>query len=169
MRRFARIGLVGLVYLVAVTVHGLSGEARAPVDDGPFAGCGMLVQGVECVLFQADAGGLYVLQDYGGYGVGDYVFVEGWYDPTCPTFCMQGDGCIVDNTIGPCGPFEVGDLNCDGVLNAFDIDPFVLALTAPSQYVILYPECDLMLADINGDGFVDAFDIDPFVELLTGG
>jgi hypothetical protein len=66
-------------------------------------------------------------------------------------------------------PFDLGDLNCDGSVNAFDIDPFVLALTDPAGYAAAWPDCDIMLADINGDGEVNAFDIDPFVELLTGG
>ena len=61
-----------------------------------------------------------------------------------------------------------GDLNCDGQVNSFDIDPFVLALTSPSQYPAAYPDCDWMLADINEDGFVDNSDIDPFVDLVTG-
>ena len=68
------------------------------------------------------------------------------------------------------GPqFELGDLNCDGTLDAFDIDPFVLALTDPTGYQAAYPDCDRMNADCNEDGVIDAFDIDPFVELLTGG
>jgi|GEM_PF-2567988 len=62
-----------------------------------------------------------------------------------------------------------GDLNCDGMVNAFDIDPFVLALTDPAGYVNIYPDCDIANADINDDGTVNSFDIDPFVELLTGG
>nr|CAI78899.1 hypothetical protein fc143 [uncultured bacterium] len=62
----------------------------------------------------------------------------------------------------------LGDLNCDCAVDAFDIDPFVLALTDPDGYVAAYPDCDVMLADCNGDGVVDAFDIDPFVELLVG-
>jgi hypothetical protein len=62
-----------------------------------------------------------------------------------------------------------GDMNCDGEVNAFDIDPFVLALTDPDAYDLAYPNCDIMNGDINGDGEVNAFDIDPFVELLTGG
>jgi hypothetical protein len=66
-------------------------------------------------------------------------------------------------------PNQPGDLNCDGLINAFDIDPFVLALSSPAQYEQQYPNCQYMLADINGDGQVNAFDIDPFVELLTGG
>jgi hypothetical protein len=64
--------------------------------------------------------------------------------------------------------YNVGDLNCDGGLNAFDIDPFVLALTSPTAYAAAFPACDYMLADINGDGAVNAFDVDPFVALLTG-
>jgi hypothetical protein len=62
-----------------------------------------------------------------------------------------------------------GDLNCDGRINAFDIDPFVIALTDPAGYAAAYPDCDVMLADCNGDGAVNAFDIDPFVICLTSG
>jgi len=70
---------------------------------------------------------------------------------------------------GAAAAFTVGDLNCDGALNAFDIDPFVLALTDPELYAVLFPDCEHSLADINGDGLVNAFDIDPFVELLVSG
>ncbi len=66
------------------------------------------------------------------------------------------------------GGMLIGDVNCDGVVNAFDIDPFVLALTDPSAYAAAYPDCTYLAADCNGDGFVNAFDIDPFVSLLTG-
>jgi hypothetical protein len=66
-----------------------------------------------------------------------------------------------------CG-FSLGDLNCDGAVNVFDIDPFVLALTYPPAYMAAYPECDMMLADCDADGWITAFDIDPFVLLLTG-
>jgi murein tripeptide amidase MpaA len=64
--------------------------------------------------------------------------------------------------------YQPGDLNCDGSINAFDIDPFTLALTDPAGYAAAYPNCDIDLADINADGQVNAFDIDPFVDLLTG-
>ncbi|MBU0640895.1 MAG: hypothetical protein KKB50_18670 [Planctomycetes bacterium] len=69
--------------------------------------------------------------------------------------------------VGPA--FEIGDMNCDGVINGFDIDPFVLALLGPDYYYAQYPDCDHMLADINRDGEVNGFDIDAFVELLIGG
>ena len=60
-----------------------------------------------------------------------------------------------------------GDLNCDGLINNFDIDPFVLALTNPNGYKATYPNCNILNADCNRDGRTNNFDIDPFVKLLT--
>jgi hypothetical protein len=62
-----------------------------------------------------------------------------------------------------------GDLNCDGIVNNFDIDPFVLALTNPAGYAAVFPNCNLANADINGDGAINNFDIDPFVACLVNG
>jgi len=61
----------------------------------------------------------------------------------------------------------IGDLNCDGHVNVFDIDPFVQALVDPAGYAAAYPHCDYMLADVNHDGAVNVFDIDPFVACLV--
>jgi hypothetical protein len=66
-------------------------------------------------------------------------------------------------------PVVPGDTNCDGALNAFDIDPFALALTNPTAYATTHPGCNLANADINHDGAVDDADVDPFVTLLVGG
>jgi len=56
-----------------------------------------------------------------------------------------------------------GDVNLDGYLNNFDIDPFVAVLTGQD------PDPNhRAAADVNRDGVVDNFDIDPFVKLLTG-
>lgn len=79
---------------------------------------------------------------------------------------FQGEG--VACASGVC-PSNRGDMNCDGVVNNFDIDPFVLALTNPDAYAASFPTCEFHNADINGDGTVNNFDIDPFVMLLTGG
>ena len=66
-------------------------------------------------------------------------------------------------------PFSsAGDLNCDCTANAFDIDPFVMALGDPAAYEAAFPNCDIMNADANDDGLINAFDIDPFVVLLSG-
>ena len=65
-------------------------------------------------------------------------------------------------------PGRRGDMNCDNLINSFDIDPFVLALTGPEDYHLAYPHCERSLADCDYDGRVNAFDIDPFVSLLVG-
>jgi serine protease AprX len=61
-----------------------------------------------------------------------------------------------------------GDLNCDGLIDTSDIDPFVLALIDPAAHAAAFPGCDHMLADTNRDGLVNGFDIDAFVLCLTG-
>ncbi len=63
-------------------------------------------------------------------------------------------------------PTKAGDLNCDGVVDFFDIDPFVAALGGQVSYDAAYPNCNWPSADANDDGVVDFFDIDPFVALL---
>ncbi len=65
-------------------------------------------------------------------------------------------------------PFGRGDVNCDGVVNFFDIDPFLLTLFDPPGYSAAWPLCDPRNADVNGDDAVNFFDIDPFVSCLLG-
>jgi len=63
---------------------------------------------------------------------------------------------------------QLGDLNCDGVVNQSDIEPFLLAVNDPAGYAAQYPNCDINNADINGDGVVNSLDIQPFFDLLRG-
>ncbi|MBK8913887.1 MAG: DUF1501 domain-containing protein [Phycisphaerales bacterium] len=64
--------------------------------------------------------------------------------------------------------FRRGDLNCDGAVNNFDIDPFVLAITHPEAHAAAFPGCDpTRTGDINGDGLFNNFDIDPFTDCLV--
>lgn len=65
------------------------------------------------------------------------------------------------------GIYGLGDLNCDGVVNNFDIDAFVAALVDPAGYSDAYPDCSGSLGDVNQDGVLNNFDIDGFVDLLT--
>ena len=53
--------------------------------------------------------------------------------------------------------FLLGDVNRDGVVNFFDISPFIAVLQAQDFQAE---------ADIDGDGDVDFFDINPFIDLL---
>jgi len=61
----------------------------------------------------------------------------------------------------------LGDVNCDGVVDGDDVDPFVLAMVNPDSYAQQYPSCIAGNRDINGDGLCDFGDINPFVQLLT--
>lgn len=60
----------------------------------------------------------------------------------------------------------LGDLNCDAVVDAYDIRAFMLALMDESLWAATYPGCDQMLGDINGDDSVDMLDLPGFVDLL---
>ncbi len=65
-------------------------------------------------------------------------------------------------------PPLVGDLNGDGVLNAFDVSAFELALADRAAYELLHPDlAPDLLGDLNGDGVLDAFDLAPFEALLA--
>ncbi|MGE0479095.1 MAG: serine protease [Phycisphaerae bacterium] len=78
-----------------------------------------------------------------------------------------GNGSYILNYSVTAVPGLEGDMNCDGVVNNFDIDPFVIALTDPAAYAAAFPCCNINNADINNDGAVNNFDIDPFVICLT--
>lgn len=66
-------------------------------------------------------------------------------------------------------PTRCGDMNCDGLVNNFDINPFVMALSDPSLYEASFPDCDLMNGDIDQNGLLNNFDINPFVECISLG
>ena len=67
-----------------------------------FDDCGTLVEGAECVLFQSDSGGLYLVSERGGFLIGDRVRVTGDLDTSCVSACLEGQGCIQDNQITDC-------------------------------------------------------------------
>ncbi len=57
-------------------------------------------------------------------------------------------------------PCEPCDMNCDGAVNAFDIEPFLDLLFGGGE------PCSPCAGDANGDGNIDPFDIEPFLECL---
>jgi RHS repeat-associated protein len=63
--------------------------------------------------------------------------------------------------------FIAADMNCDGVADFGDIDPFILALSDAAGYASAFPNCNLLNGDFNGNGAVDFGDINPFVGLLS--
>lgn len=72
----------------------------------------------------------------------------------------------------PCPGQLIGDANCDGAFNNFDIDCFVLALVGGEGE--WNSNCNFngnclysCVLDVNRDGRVDNFDIDPFVTCVV--
>ena len=83
----------------------------------------------------------------------------------------SGDGKLV--ALEPAAPsLCAGDLNCDGIVDFDDIDPFVAALGCqggdpncwpPPSMPEIPADCPWLNGDTNGDEAVDFDDIDPFV------
>ncbi len=92
---------------------------------------------------------------------------SGMYD------CVVTNNCLCSETWSAPATLTVswrlGDMNCDGVVDFFDIDPFVCALQGPPCYQPHFPECRYLNGDCDGDGYVTFFDIDPFVARLGDG
>jgi hypothetical protein len=72
-------------------------------------------------------------------------------------------GCTITSEPATLALQDPCDINCDGAINAIDIEPFVdLLLQGTSG-------CAPCVGDINRDGAVNSLDIDGFIECLIGG
>jgi hypothetical protein len=81
--------------------------------------------------------------------------------PTGITGIYWDDIALTSEGAPGCDPIcDPCDMNCDGAINAFDIEPFLDLLFGPG------PPCNTCTGDVNGDGVIDAFDIEPFLECL---
>ena len=72
---------------------------------------------------------------------------------------------VSDSPFNPSGSFTLtvvllGDINLDGVVDFFDIAPFVSVLSSRAFQAE---------ADIDGNGVVNFFDIQPFINILATG
>lgn len=63
-------------------------------------------------------------------------------------------------------PAATADMNWDGSVNAFDISPFVLALSDPNAYTSTYGYSPIYPGDVDRDGSLNAQDIQPFIDAL---
>ncbi len=102
------------------------------------------------------------------------VIIEGYQNGN-PNFGMDvattettdGWGILLPTSIAPpelkvywvAGDFLLGDVNCDGLVNLLDVQPFVDLISNGD-----FNE----KADITGDGMVNLLDVGPFVALLSG-
>ena len=75
------------------------------------------------------------------------------------TFAVGGDnnlGAIID----ACNPCDPCDMNCDGVVDATDIESLINLLFNGAT------PCNFCTGDTNGDGKVNAEDIEGFIDCL---
>ncbi len=114
--------------------------------------------------------------DCNGNSVPDECDIAGGASPDCnangwPDECDVLYGWSADqNTNGTPDECEkhAGDLNCDGVVDLVDINPFVLLMTNYQAYLATFPYCLAINGDIDNDGQITFADINPFVLLLSG-
>jgi hypothetical protein len=86
----------------------------------------------------------------------------------CSSATIDASGASFTFTVGTA--ICVGDLNCDGVINFGDINPFVMYLSNFNLWQTTYAGCDPRNGDINCDGTYGAAsfaDINPFVSIMT--
>ncbi len=116
-----------------------------PIQNGPSAGGGTIAGAQTAQLAITNLGRL----DTGSYAL------------------QVSNGCAQD-TSGP-APLHViclGDANCSGNIDFFDIDVFVAKFGCPSADPGCSSPCPWQNCDVDGNGHVDFFDIDPFIGLL---
>jgi hypothetical protein len=86
-------------------------------------------------------------------------------------FLIEDLGCVACSGVSiSCAGQLAGDSNCDGVVNAFDLDPFSRAVSGGPvawEAAVGPMGCDFLCAnDVDGSGTVDVFDIDIFVDCM---
>ncbi|HKQ48133.1 MAG TPA: hypothetical protein VJZ71_08705 [Phycisphaerae bacterium] len=60
-----------------------------------------------------------------------------------------------------------GDMDCNGLLEIEDVEPFVLALINAPAYMAAYATCDIRRADMNCDRKEDGLDVQGFTDALV--
>ena len=125
------------------------------------------------LAFQQDANSIWlrITSEFDGIDVGEGFRIDrsrSNYDPNTmdgPAFQNLPPEQVVRGRFETDNP---GDMNCDGLTNFNDINPFVLALSNPAGYALQYETCNPLNGDINLDGAMNFADINPFVTLLSG-
>tara|TARA_Y100001970_G_scaffold249759_1_gene320708 strand:- start:4242 stop:7601 length:3360 start_codon:yes stop_codon:yes gene_type:complete len=67
------------------------------------------------------------------------------------------------SSFGDCGSPQLGDTNCDQIINVIDVISIMNMILGDSSQ---YSEYELWSADLNGDGIVDIFDIITIVSII---
>ncbi len=131
----------------------------------------LVVRGTAYELYANEAG-LPILDG----ALRNYANFSGSIDPyEIPSFLFLGDDTTRGESRVELGYVSItqhdavlGDLDCDGDVDFDDIDAFVLGLTDPAGYEVVYGLPSSLKGDLDDDGDHDFDDIAGFVAELTG-
>lgn len=156
-----------LAAVVAITEQGLGGPLDTP-DDGNAYLIGQLT--VHCTACEATE--IYLSVGPNGMarqgalpGEDDIYF--GWGDDPVSSIDTHIWTALPEAIVCAPIPPYAGDVNCDGTIDFFDIDAFILAYFDAAGYEAAYPDCDILRADCNYDGVINWVDISKFVSFIT--
>ncbi len=148
-------GSSGRLFSVSITQNGVNPAVSALFDPGYEAGVGpngaVLLARVDFVVgFDGDSDLEFVLGTQGAIELPNNILDPSFGSANVSVFSA------IPICVGP-SPDNLGDLSYDGVVDFFDVAPFIAAL-ATREYVFR--------ADCNQDGWTNFLDVAAFIELL---
>lgn len=143
--------------------------------DNAFVASGTMIQGGECLLFEADGGKQYVLDNTDGLEAGDEVTVIGQLDPGCATTCNAGGGCINAAIVVPngddvdsCGRIVAGAecplFQADGSFGTYVLDQYAGFGVGARVRVTGKIESNCITTCMQGDGCIHVTQISACLE-----
>jgi len=162
---------------IVIDASGWSGNNRFVIDYSVFSQTGNLLQ-LDIFWWQQSPLNPVVTPWEHSAGIG--VLPADTYDLSVRTININTEWVVSDTyttsfDVVPEPVYPKGDMNCDFIVNAQDINPFVMALTNLPLWQATYPVAApgtvdiLEVGDIDGMFGFNAHDINPFVYLLTMG
>ena len=102
----------------------------------PVATCGTITGNASCPTFQPDGGGLYLINDLGGFPAGTRVYIEGSFGSPCNEICLLliPAPCVLVKVIRACDPPPETFEGC-GTINGGEGCPTFLADTGTIYFL----------------------------------
>ncbi len=163
------LSFVGDYYLMAaaVTETGFGGPYDPPDVDGAYLLGRLTIHCLSCepteIYFSVGSSGI----ARAGALPGEDDIYFGWGDDPVSSIDTHIWTALPEAIVCAPIPPYAGDVNCDGTVDFFDIDAFILAYYDAAGYEAAYPDCDIQRADCNYDGVIDYLDILEFITFIT--
>lgn len=141
----------------------LSGDLYNPSGAHPFEIVNQRFDGVINLLGVDVTFGMTLQVEIDSNGIAAFSFTDVVLEPEF----LVGSATLTSGTLTVTRiPAVTADMNWDSQVNAFDIEPLLIALFEPDQYIEIYGFDPIFAGDCNRDGVFDAFDIESFLDIL---